>query len=145
MHNGHTLVWHYAATFWVTAKIALSPPASRWERKKPKNRICLLVWVKTRDGNAYMRAYLCKKTIFGTKSILIEKTNLHIWGVLANFVAIWWNCAIFKNIIFCQIYNAWAKVCTHTVGCYHCMRRKELFAVVLSALEQKFERAGSHL
>jgi len=27
MHNGHTLVWHYAATFWVTAKIALSPPA----------------------------------------------------------------------------------------------------------------------
>jgi len=27
MSNGHTLVWHYAATFLVTAKIALFPLA----------------------------------------------------------------------------------------------------------------------
>jgi len=27
MRNGHTLVWHYAATYSVTAKIALCPLA----------------------------------------------------------------------------------------------------------------------
>jgi len=55
MRNGQTfnvLVWHYEATFLVTAKNALCPLA------------------------------------YGERNLKIEETNLHIWGVMDNFVAI---------------------------------------------------------